>query len=191
MEGLEFAPILFQYATGAGTASAMGTSVLTAADPFNLVVGDHLDLTSDVLGTAPNPESASATSLVDGQIGITNNSSGDVTVFFDLIYAISADASAAEPGGFALSDASVVAVSEDLFEFVNESVSSFGDMDFSDGSMSLGPSAASFSLTVSAGDFDAVSVSVDSSGFASVPEPSALWLLVTTTGAMCAARRRS
>ena len=90
-----------------------------------------------------------------------NNSLDPVTVSFSLVYTLSADASATEPGGFAFANTALNATSGAAVELVDEFLFSFSDPTFSNGLVQARPTLASFSLVVASGNSDSVDHMLD------------------------------
>jgi hypothetical protein len=164
---------------GGGSAAGSEVTHVVAANPLDMTVGDSLEQMSNSTGSTTLPGFAISDILTDGYLQIDNTSADAVTVSLELTYEVRAEATATESPEWAIALASV-----DLFAdlagdlFYDEA---YSDTDFDDGLVVFGDTVQ-FDIVVPPGEFEVVSMFVDTQGLA-VPEPTTVMLLLA--GLVC------
>jgi hypothetical protein len=162
--------------SGTASASALGAATIVG-DAFDMSIGDQLQQSAQVSGSADPGGTADAVVSTDGLIDIVNNSGDLFEIDIELLVDLESTASAGNPlfeDAFASSSIEVLTLSGqfDYFQLV-EADPLLGILD---------PPVVdtlSFTLTLNSFSSDTVDVFVDSDGFANhvVPLPAAFWLL--------------
>ncbi|MAE63222.1 MAG: hypothetical protein CMJ18_03020 [Phycisphaeraceae bacterium] len=194
IKGFAFNADLSATMQGNAMAQATGMTTILANDPNNMVIGDGLQQSVDIDGTAGIAEfsSAAAFAFVDGFIDVFNTTADPVSVTFQLSYMMTVNTDAPEFDSFASSDAFLEVSVDDVIVY-DDFIASSSGREIPGGMMQTGLVTTTVNMVTAPFEFGSLGFAIDSFGAATVPEPATLGILwpLLAVGAASARRQRS